>query len=270
VASKLLIAVGVLAFSCAGLSTTGESKTSPSPAFTLSQPTPRDFANHDGFTQIFDGRTLNGWDGDPAVWRVEHGAIVAVRPAGKPTNNSYLVYRKTKAKDFDLRLEIKAPTGGSGVQYRSRIGVRWLTPVADQPEPDPKRMMTGPQADFWPAKTFGKDLFSGQVYMENEPARVVSWRGQVTRRGAGSKPELLGTIGKRDGLAEAIRGDEWNEYEIIARGPVVIHLINGQLMAVHVDDDVSSPDNREGYIGIEAELNPARIEVRNVWLRKLD
>jgi len=29
-------------------------------------------------------------------------------------------------------------------------------------------------------------------------------------------------------------------------------------------------DNRSGLIGIEAELNPARIEVRNVWLRKLN
>jgi len=236
----------------------------------LAQPTPRNFDRHDGFVQIFDGKTLSGWDGDPAVWRVEDGAIVAVRPAGQITNNSYLVYRGIKAHDFDLRLEIKAAVGGSGIQYRSRTGVRWLTPVAGRPEPDPKWMMTGPQADFWPAKTFGRDLFSGQVYMENEPERTVSWRGQVTRRAATLKPELLGKVGDGKALADLVHPDGWNEYEIIARGPVVLHLINGQLMSVHINDDPQSPDNRSGLIGIEAELNPARIEVRNVWLRKLN
>jgi len=236
----------------------------------LAQPTPRDFNRHDGFVQIFDGKTLRGWDGDPAVWRVEDGAIVAVRPAGQVTNNSYLVYRGMKAHDFDLRLEIKAAVGGSGIQYRSRTGVRWLTPVAGRPEPDPKWMMTGPQADFWPARTFGRDLFSGQVYMENEPERTVSWRGQVTQRTTALKPELLGVIQNGKALADLIHADDWNEYEIIARGPVVLHLINGQLMSVHVNDDPGSLDNRSGLIGIEAELNPARIEVRNVWLRKLN
>jgi hypothetical protein len=131
-------------------------------------------------------------------------------------------------------------------------------------------MMTGPQADFWPARTFGKDLFSGQVYMENEPARVVSWRGQATRRRKGEKPELIGTIGDRAALAEVVHLEEWNEYEIVARGSVVMHFINGQLMSAHVNDDPASPDNRAGLIGIEAELNPARVEVRNVWLRRLD
>ena len=29
-----------------------------------------------GFESIFDGKTLNGWDGDPAFWSVANGAIV--------------------------------------------------------------------------------------------------------------------------------------------------------------------------------------------------
>ena len=236
----------------------------------LAQPDPRNFADNNGFVSLFDGKTLRGWDGDPIIWRVENGAIVAVRPAGALTNNSYLVYRLTKARDFDLRLEIRAPVGGSGIQYRSRTGARWLTPVANSPAPNPQWMMTGPQADFWPAKTFGRDLFTGQVYMENEKERVVSWRGQVTRRSATTRPELLGVIGDRTALANQVKGDGWNEYEIIARGPVVLHLINGQLMSVHVNDDAASPDNRSGLIGIEAELNPARVEVRNIRLRKLN
>jgi len=242
----------------------------PSDRVVLTQPEPRNFRNHDGFVRIFDGETLRGWDGDPTVWRVENGAIVAVRAAGAPTNNSYLVYRGAKARDFDLRLEIRAPVGGSGIQYRSRTDVPWTTPIPGAPPAHAAWMMTGPQADFWPARTFGKDLFSGQVYMENEPARVVSWRGQATRRRKAEKPELIGTIGDRAALAEVVHLEEWNEYEIVTRGPVVMHFINGQLMSAHVNDDPASPDNRAGLIGIEAELNPARVEVRNVWLRRLD
>ncbi|MCP1470834.1 hypothetical protein J3E64_002527 [Sphingobium sp. OAS761] len=238
--------------------------------FVLKQPRPRAFQDHEGFVSLFDGRTLAGWDGDPDVWRVENGAIVAVRPPDRAMNNSYLVYRRLKARDFDLRLEIKAPVGGSGIQYRSRTGLPWINPVPGAPPPKLRWMMTGPQADFWPAKTFGRDLFSGQVYMENDLARVTSWRGQVTRRSAAAGPELVGTIAESSKLALEIRPDDWNEYEIIARGPVVLHFLNGRLMSASVFDDPESPDNRAGWIGIEAELNPARVEVRNIWLRKLD
>ena len=34
------------------------------------EPDPIDFGGHAGFVQIFDGATLKGWDGNPAVWRV--------------------------------------------------------------------------------------------------------------------------------------------------------------------------------------------------------
>ena len=33
----------------------------------FTQPDPIDFNDHDGFTQIFDGKTLNGWDGSAEI-----------------------------------------------------------------------------------------------------------------------------------------------------------------------------------------------------------
>jgi len=46
--------------------------------FHFDQPLPINFDDHDGWTQIFDGKSLSGWDGDPDVWHVEDGAIVGV------------------------------------------------------------------------------------------------------------------------------------------------------------------------------------------------
>ena len=30
----------------------------------------------DGFQPLFNGKNLDGWDGEPGFWRVENGAIV--------------------------------------------------------------------------------------------------------------------------------------------------------------------------------------------------
>ena len=39
----------------------------------FSEPEPIDNADHTGWKQIFDGETLNGWDGNKEIWHVEDG-----------------------------------------------------------------------------------------------------------------------------------------------------------------------------------------------------
>jgi hypothetical protein len=36
---------------------------------------PFDYADNEGWVSLFDGQTLNGWDGDPRFWSVKDGAI---------------------------------------------------------------------------------------------------------------------------------------------------------------------------------------------------
>ena len=51
------------------------------------------FDNHDGFTQIFDGTTLNGWDGDTAFWKAEGGAIVGQSTAENAVKeNTFIIW----------------------------------------------------------------------------------------------------------------------------------------------------------------------------------
>ena len=77
------------------------------------EPDAFDFNDHAGFVPIFDGKTLQGWEGDPTVWHVEEGAIVGRASAEHPVPNTYLSYHGTPAHDFDLKLEVKVEQGAA-------------------------------------------------------------------------------------------------------------------------------------------------------------
>jgi hypothetical protein len=236
----------------------------------FTQPLPIDFNDHEGYVSLFDGQTLKDWDGNPKFWRVEDGSIVGESSKENPSGNSYLVYKAMKAKDFTLKFEIKVDgEGGSGIQYRSQTGIPWRLPIdpkviANAGPTNLNWMMTGPQADFWPAAKF----WTGQFYSENTPMRILSWRGQVVEGFSTKTKRLMGNIGDIMGLAKVVKKNDWNEYTVIARGGVFIHIINGQVMAVMIDDDPKSSNNLSGYIGIEIEAT-TKIYVKNMWIKKL-
>jgi Domain of Unknown Function (DUF1080) len=238
-------------------------------AFT--QPEPLNFAEHEGYISLFDGASLKGWDGNPKFWRVEGGAIVGESTAQNPSGNSYLVYRDLEARDFTLKFEIKVEgSGGSGLQYRSKTGIPWLANIADNVTANVgpvnlNWMMTGPQADFWPSS---RD-WTGQFYSENTPMRILAWRGQVVEGAGLGRKRLMGNIGDRQALGGLVKMNDWNEYTVIARGGTFIQILNGQLMAVMVDDDPTSSNNQSGLFGIEIEAT-TKVSVRNVWVKKLN
>lgn len=231
---------------------------------------PLDYADHQGYVSLFDGVSMKGWDGNPKFWRVEDGAIVGQSSPQNPSGNSYISYRDVEARDFNLKMEIKIEgTAGSGIQYRSKTNLPWLVninaAVANNNGPvNLDWMTTGPQADFWPTQ-----VHTGQVYSENTPMRIQVRRGFVGE-GSGYGPRrMLGTLGDPAALQSVIKMNDWNEYTIIARGPVVIHIINGATMAVMIDDDPKSSNNWSGQIGVELEAT-GKVAFRNVWLKKLN
>ncbi|WP_216849000.1 DUF1080 domain-containing protein [Pedobacter sp. L105] len=241
-------------------------KTIPNvPGFT--QPAPMDFNDHEGYVSLFNGKDLTGWDGNPRFWRVEDGAIVGESTKENPSGNSYIAYKAMKAKDFTLKFEIKVEgKGGSGIQYRSQTGVPWLRPIPTSLGPvNLNWMMTGPQADFWPSEKY----WTGQFYSENTPMRILAWRGQVVEGYGLKSKRLMGNIGDIMDLAKGVKLNGWNEYTVIARGGVFIHILNGQVMAVMIDDDPGSSNNQAGYIGIEIE-QITKVAVKNIWIKKLN
>ena len=244
--------------------------TNARPKMRFTEPDPLDFSNHDGYVSLFDGVSLKGWDGNPKFWRVENGAIIGESTKQNPSGNTYLVYRDMKAKDFTLKFEMKvAGKGGSGFQYRSQTGIPWLVPISPTviSNTGPLNldwMMTGPQADFWPSQ-----IYTGQFYSENTPMRIIAWRGQVVESFGAESKRLMGTIGDRKALGDFVKTNDWNQYTVIARGGTFIHIVNGQLMAVLVDDDPNSSNNQPGLFGIEIEAI-TKLYVRNIWVKKLN
>jgi hypothetical protein len=63
------------------------------------QPEPINFDDHVGWTQIFDGKTLNGWDGSPDVWHVEDGAIVG-ESSGHPSGTTNIIRHGGEPANF--------------------------------------------------------------------------------------------------------------------------------------------------------------------------
>ncbi len=237
----------------------------------FTQPEPLDFNDREGYIPLFDGVSLKGWDGNPKFWRAEGGAIVGESTPQNPSGNSYIVYRDVEARDFTLKFEIKVEgSGGSGFQYRSKTGLPWLANIAPEVTANVgpvnlNWMMTGPQADFWPSS---RD-WTGQFYSENTPMRILAWRGQVVEGAGFGDKRLMGNIGDREALGKLVKMNDWNQFTVIARGGAFIHILNGQIMAVMVDDDPQSSNNQSGLFGIEIEAT-TRVSVRNIWLKKLN
>jgi len=205
-----------------------------------------------GFTPIFDGKSLAGWDGDLNFWRVEDGAIVGQTLTDKqPKQNTFCIWRGGTPGDFELTLDFRLTGFNSGIQFRS-IEL-----------PDIKWAMKGYQADM-----DGEQRYTGQIY-EERGRGFLAMRRQFGYIGDGKKPALVGSVGDPDELKKVINDGGWNALWIIARGNHIEQLLNGRLMSMLIDDDKAGR-KMDGLIGIQVHLGPPmKIEAKNIRLKKL-
>ena len=210
-----------------------------------------------GFVPIFDGKSLAGWDGDTTFWRAENGAITGeTTPQKVVKTNSFLIWRGGVVRDFELKVEFRISGTNSGIQYRS----------VELPDVG-KWVLKGYQADI----DFGGE-YLGNIHDERgrKPGHVVlAKRGMVTRISEGPKYKTLGSIADSTLLRGVVNVNGWNRYHIIARGPVLMQIINGQLMAVTIDEDTKNAVP-EGLLGFQMHVGPPfKIEYRNILYKKL-
>jgi hypothetical protein len=253
----------------------------PQPASNRAQPEPINFDDHDGWTQIFDGKTLNDWDGSPDVWHVEDGAIVGESSAEHPSGTTNIIWRGGEPANFRLRVEMKLEGSGAngGVQYRSSIVPPTIRPIPADATPEVKQRMEQAQAlaqerAKWNMFGYQMDFdfanrYSGQLYEQGTPRGIIAWRGQVVATEPGKKPTLLSTLGSSDDLKAFIKPGEWNQVEIVADGNTLVHIINGHVMSVLVDTDPRFSAAR-GLIALEIEGGGTlKISHRSIWLKPL-
>jgi len=265
--------------------------------FGFTQPDPIDFSDTTSWKSMFDGETLKGWDGNTGIWHVENGAIVAESTCEKPTGTTYLIWQGGQPGDFEIKAELRGEGAGinSGIQYRSFIqepgqgrgggagrgapagappggagggGRRGTTGPCPSGQPrgvpdtaaNAKWNLGGGQADF-----DGTNRYSGQYYEGGTTRGIVAWRGQVVRAEEGKKPRLLGMLGDKDELGGYVKINDWNQLHIIAHGNQLIHIINGHVMAVFIDDDPTK-FRKSGLVGLQIE-GTGKVSFRNLWIK---
>lgn len=208
-----------------------------------------------GFQPIFDGKTLAGWEGNPAYWRAENGSLVGeITAATVIKSNTFVIWRGGRPKDFELKLDYRiTPEGNSGVNYRSVV-------VPDPVTPANKFAMRGYQCDL-----DGRKMYPGNNY-EEKGRLFLAVRGQMTHVVGGRVPVLVSTIGDSAELSRSVT-DDWNAIHLVVRGNTLTHMINGRLMTVVIDDDALNRP-ADGLIGMQVHVGPPmKVEYRNIRLK---
>src|SRR5260370_23631332 len=207
-----------------------------------------------GFRSIFDGKTLEGWEGESKYWRAADGIMTGeITPETLIKSNTFLIWRGGEPENFELKLDYRITSGGnSGVNYRSVV-------VPDKVTPGNRFAMRGYQCDI-----DGQNRYTGNNY-EEKGRLFLAVRGQLTHVTGARRPVISSRLRDNKDLASTIH-ESWNAVHIIARENVRIHNISGQVMSVVIDDD----PNREqkGLIGVQVHVGgPMKIEYRNWRIR---
>ena len=225
------------------------------------------------FVKIFDGKTLNGWEGDPTYWRVEDGALTGeITPATLLKTNSFIVWKGGEPADFELTGEFKiTEAGNSGINYRSD-----QLPTAEVPF-----ALRGYQADI-----DGKRTYTGQNYEERKRT-TLAYRGETTQINAQSDPMTLeqvrakvkknawpdrtvtGSLGTSDSLKTLIKSEDWNQIRLVVKGNRLQHFVNGVLMSDVTDNDAVN-SKAKGLLGVQVHVGPPmKVQYRNLMLKEM-
>lgn len=106
-----------------------------------------------------------------------------------------------------------------------------------------------------------------------EGGRFPGERGITTRPGQalllreGQPSVLLSAVSTPEEIRSTFERNDWNQYHLVVRGNTFLHIINGKLASVTIDDDAGKRQQK-GVIGIQIE-GARRVSFRNVWLKRL-
>ena len=213
------------------------------------------FPNDEGFENIFDGKSLDGWHALPADslndWSVRDGVLVGL---GSKDRLSYLVFDDKELTDFELKLSYRMPgKGNTGIEVRSRPDVSGKRPFEGY-HADLGHVGIGPQVlgawDFHFATRKEHPCLRGTRLRigENEEAHI---------------EEIADAISLSD-----IRPQQWNDVRIVARGNHFEFYINGKLSS-EFTDNAKEGQLEKGAIALQIHDKGMSVEFKDIRLRRL-
>lgn len=212
------------------------------------------FAQEGKWTNLFDGKTLNGWKqlGGNAKFEVIKGTIVGTTAPDTP--NSFLCTEKEYG-NFILELEFEVDPGlNSGIQFRSVFKDGLVRGYQYEIDPDMTTMYKGypynmdENGNIIPE---GKEprCWTGGIY--DEKGRL--WIGDLTHNPAARKAFMPG---------------KWNKVRIEAKNDLLCTYING-VLAARIVDYV----NPNGFIALQVHAVPQfkemQVKYRNIRIQDL-
>lgn len=204
------------------------------------------------FVSIFDGKTLDGWDGDPVYWTAKDGVLIGeVTPKTMLKRNSFVIWRGGTVGDFELKCDYRvSDRGNSGINYRS-------AELESLPY-----SMRGYQADI-----DGGDRWTANLY-EERGRTFIAQRGQRSVIDPGERPRVVDVFATPEEMQKLVKKRDWNSFHLIVRGDHHLQYLNGVLMNEAWDrDEKNGP--RNGLLGVQVHIGPPMtIEYRNIRLAR--
>jgi hypothetical protein len=212
----------------------------------------------EGFTSMFNGQDLTGWDGASNLWSVKDGVLIGQTTLENPAKeNTFLIWTNGQPGDFEMRCQFKITPhndegfANSGIQYRSKIVKPSYWVVA------------GYQADMEAGPTY-----TGQLY-EEKGRGFLAMRGQKVLVHPDGKKEVTGSFGSLEDLGKEIHKGDWNDYVIIAQGNHLQQFINGKQM-IDVVDEQTDKSASSGVIALQLHAGKSMtVEYKDLRIKLL-
>jgi len=210
---------------------------------------------------LFNGKDLDGWDGDPRLWSVRDGVIHGeTTPEDRAKGNTFLIREDLELGDFELRLSFRCgAANNSGIQYRSRH--------ITEGDPPNGWVVRGYQHEIRNSETF-PDV-AGFIYDEGgRRGRICLVGERAAWHGDGGK-EVLGSVIDQAGFTELFKVDDWNDVVIRAEGDHIRHYLNGRLILDFTDDPELGL--RNGILALQLHAGaPMWVEFKDIRVKDLE
>ncbi|MCH8244056.1 MAG: DUF1080 domain-containing protein [Planctomycetes bacterium] len=214
-------------------------------------------AAEDGYVDLFNGKTLEGWvqKGGQAKYRVEDGTIVGQTVPN--TSNSFLCTIKNYG-DFVLEYEYRCDDAlNSGVQFRSTVYDKETTvTIKGKDKTFRAGRVHGYQCEIDPNKP--DRMWSGGVYDEGR-------RGWLFPGRRGGDPQAFTKQGQ-----QLYKPGEWNAVRIVCKGDHIQTWLNNVLRADFQDDLTAAGFIALQVHGVGGRQDPLEVRWRRIRILPLD